>query len=112
MSTLLFLAALATLGGYVCRIDAMSWRDHRPGPILLHLALGVCSAWVLTQAAQGRASWPEVFGLALSAGWLALSFSDWRNGPPAQVTKDRPAFHATRIRPDDLRRVSGGCGKK
>ncbi len=82
MNIALAIISVIALGAYVCRLDALSWRRHRFELVAGHLA-GACScAWVLVEAAQNSAGWPEAALMVLPVGWLFASFAKWRHGPP------------------------------
>jgi hypothetical protein len=87
MNAVLFIAAAIALGAYVCRLDALHWRQHRISVVLIHLLQACSCAWVITQAAQGLATWEHASITATALGWLWVTFWSWRNGPPAHALR-------------------------
>lgn len=104
-ATMLFVFAVLTLAGYVCRLDPLQFRLHRLGIIILHWAGGGSAAWAMTQAAlvvSGKSDYPLLgcwMAVTLAASWLWVSYSSWRDGVPAHylrrsVARSRSAWQA------------------
>ena len=77
------LAALVA-AAYVCRLDMMNFRSARVTAIAMHLGGFGVALWVAAWSAYGTPPGPPGwFGLALSAGWIAMTWPQWRSGMPA-----------------------------
>lgn len=87
MNAVLFIASLAALAAYVCRLDALSWARHKASFIALHLLGAGCCAWALTQAAEGIATAGCALAVGMAACWLWVSFFSWRDGPPQHIER-------------------------
>ncbi len=87
MNLIVLTAAVLALGAYVCRMDSLSWRHHRPVVIVVHLAGAIAALVAGDHAVSGTAGWLDVMLLALSGGWLWISFHTWRAGPPLWAHK-------------------------
>ena len=83
MSIAVFALSSAALGGCVCRLDALHWREHRPVAIIMHIALALGCAWCLTKSVAGTAGLDELALALLAAGWIAASYGEWSAGVPA-----------------------------
>lgn len=89
---MLFVFALLTLAGYVCRVDVLEFRLHRLGIIVLHWAGGGSTAWALVTAARaaGGEELPLIgcwLAVAMAASWLWVSWWSWREGVPPQFLR-------------------------
>jgi len=98
MNGFIFIASAATLAAYVCRLDALSWRIHRPAVIAAHMLPAVVCAFVMTEAAQGLGCWWHLAAIGAAAGWLVGTFRDWRNGPPGYAIERRARERFERAR--------------
>lgn len=94
----LTVAALAALECVAGRIAAMHWTQHRPRLMLGYLAAaGVCilAASMTWQGLDVR--WLDAAAWVIAAH-LALTWGDWRTGPPLTAYRAPPQ----RYRPGDL----------
>ncbi len=94
----LTVAALAALECVAGRLAAMQWSQHRPKLLLGYFAAaGVCilAASMLWQGMDVR--WLDLAAWGIAAH-LALTWGDWRNGPPLEACRARPQ----RYGPGDL----------
>ena len=70
---------------FICRLDWLSWRTSRPGPVAFHLACLVFLAVSLGECLQGEELGSSWVGLSVTGLWLVMSWHTWRNGPPQHV---------------------------
>lgn len=89
MTMTLMIASLAALAAYVCRLDALTWREHRPLAVLIHIAGAAACTWVLFEAIGGRARPVDALALVAPVAWIAMSYARWRHGPPADSRRCR-----------------------
>jgi len=95
---MLFVFALLTLAGYVCRFDMLQFRLHRLGIIMLHWAGGGSTAWALVMAGRVMAGDTSAdvqlmgcwLAVAMAASWLWVSYSSWRDGVPPHYMRAQP----------------------
>lgn len=80
LDILLLLAAFLTFGAYVCRLDALHWREHRPAVVGLHVALAIAVAWAGIQGWRGQATPGDWSAVAAAILWLATSWRPDRRG--------------------------------
>jgi hypothetical protein len=89
MTGLEFLAAIALIAmqmvAFVCRLDWLSWRTSRPGPVAFHLASLAYLSAALAHVLEGNALGFGWLGLAVTGLWLVESWHTWRSGPPQHV---------------------------
>ena len=94
----LTVAALAGLECVAGRLAALHWREHRPAMLAGYLAGAiVCflAAFMVWQGADAR--WLDVAAWGIAAH-LALTWGDWRTGPPLTAYRAPPV----RYRAGDL----------
>lgn len=86
-------AACALLAAYICRIDKLNWRVHRPASVLLYASNAGAVAMVALHAWQARADALDVAVLLCAATLLRASWPRWANGrPPVDMVRpDRRA---------------------
>lgn len=83
------LAAAASLFGYVCRMDALHFREHRASVVLLHLGLAVLCLFGLLSAWEQETDIRDVVGVCVSGLWLLISAHSWANGVPSYFLRSR-----------------------
>lgn len=83
--TLLFSMATATLGAYICRLDALTWRRHRPVFVVMHLIQAWGCIWVMSEAVRGMSDPGLFLVVGSAASWIVISYTAWRNGPPSHA---------------------------
>lgn len=99
--TVAVVAALECVAG---RLAAMHWSEHRPAYLLGYLlAAGVCILAASLIWQQAEVQWLDVAAWGI-ASHLALTWEDWRHGPPSRALRDTMAF-AGRAMPS---RIDGG----
>lgn len=84
---LLILTTTATSAAYVCRIDALLLGTHRAVILAIHVGLAIITLLAVNEAFTGAqmSSLQDVAvwsGWALSVGWLAATFDEYRHAPP------------------------------
>ena len=82
MNSIILIASVIALGAYVCRLDALSWREHRPLVVLVHLAGGIGCLWSGYRAFEHESGMLDAVVLGTAIAWLWISFHTWRAGPP------------------------------
>lgn len=81
-------AACALLAAYICRIDKLNWRTHRPASVLLYASNAGAVAMVALHAWQSRADALDVAVLLCAATLLRASWPRWANGrPPVDMVR-------------------------
>jgi hypothetical protein len=92
-------AAVAALECITGRLAALHWREHRPGLLLGYFAASaVCIlAASMTWQAMDVRCWLDAAAWVIAAH-LALTWGDWRTGPPLTAYRAPPQ----RYRPGDL----------
>lgn len=94
----LTVAALAGLECIAGRLGSMHWRQHRPAVMLGYLAaFAVClvAGYLIWDGSDAR--WVNVATWVI-AGYLLLTWGDWRGSPPLYAYRAPP----TRYRAGDL----------
>lgn len=84
-------AALALLAAYICRIDKLNWRTHRPASVLLYVANAAAVAMVAAHGWKQNADALDVAVLLCAATLLRASWPRWTGGRPP-VDMVRPTF--------------------
>ena len=84
LDILLLLAAFLTFGAYVCRLDSLHWRLHRPAIVGLHVALAIAVAWAGMQGWRGEATPGDWAALASAILWLVASWHRDSHGVPTR----------------------------
>jgi len=100
----LTVAALSALECVIGRLAAMHWQEHRQTWVLGYLlAAGVCilAASLVWQRMDVR--WLDWAAWCVAAH-LALSWREWRTGPPASVRRDARNYPAGAV----PSRIDGG----
>ena len=90
LELLIVLISVATVAGYVCRLDGLRFRSHKLRVILLHVALMAGAGAAGFSAWGGHFDLQDFAGLASAIAWLWTSLPTWRHGPPSHVTKAEP----------------------
>jgi len=88
----LAVAALSALECVTGRLAAMHWREHRQTWVLGYLlAAGVCilAGSLIWQGQDSR--WLDAAAWAIAVH-LALSWGEWRNGPPPSARRDAALY--------------------
>lgn len=79
-----FVAAIAAVFAYLCRLDALHVRRHKPAVIVMHIAWAVASGCAAGRAWVGSAELIDVAVVVGSLFWIWISLSTWRDGVPRQ----------------------------
>lgn len=93
-----FMAALGALFAYLCRLDALHVRRHKPAVIVMHMAWAVACG-----AAAGR-SWAGDAGLIDAAAvigavtWIWISWTTWQGRVPRQFDSGPMPLDETQMR--------------
>lgn len=91
------LAALLVIAvqmvAFICRLDWLSWRNSRPGPVAFHLLCLIYLVAAMAHVLQGEAIGLAWLGASVTGLWLLESWRTWRNGPPQHVmTRPMPLY--------------------
>lgn len=83
----LMISAIAIVGAYVCRLDALNVSKHRLSYILLHVLHAIAAGYVGLRAATDMADHDAWLVLSVSMIWILASYSRWKDGPPVEAMK-------------------------
>lgn len=106
VDVLVFPVALAALFATLCRLNRLHFREHKPGVILLHIAMGSACAAAAGHAWEGLSDITEVSSVVATLAWITVTYHTWRDGVPPQF-ESRPVPLDTDLWPH----VSGGKGE-
>lgn len=67
------------------RLRLVNWRTTRPSCVVAQLAQVGLALWVLYDGFTVGVDWWQWALLIADIAWLAISWWDWRDGPPTQV---------------------------
>jgi hypothetical protein len=83
------LACIGTLFSYLCRLDVLSYREHKPAIVLMHVAFGASVVAALWRAVDGLTGLLDVSAVLSAALWIGVSYEDWRVSVPEEYASDR-----------------------
>lgn len=86
LNVILFMASIAAMVAYYCRIDIVKYGVDPLGRIAANVLGGSASAWAMTQSAQMQADWRAWMALVLG---LAVLVSTYRYTSMGQVQRAR-----------------------
>lgn len=96
LQVILCAIAASALGGVICRLDKLQWKTHLPSVILMHIGLGLSSAWALYSFTAADFN-PGAFGAIVgTVSWLWVSLQSWKDGKPPAWTERTPDDGFTR----------------
>ncbi len=83
---LLVLIAIPTVGAYICRLSQLTFEEHHPAIVLMHICLAISTSWAGIHAVHGAGmdDWSAVIG---AASWICISYKTWRKGVPRHFSR-------------------------
>lgn len=88
---LIMILSAASAAAYICRLDAMQFKNHKLRVIILHLALATCAFSAGFSAWEGHVTLQGIAGLGASILWIWISLPSWGRGQiPSYATKAMP----------------------
>ena len=101
---LVLLAAAPGAFAFVCRLDRLSFRQHRPIVIVFNLGLAWITFAAGVHAWEGRADLQDIASVMAGLSWAIMSLPSWTAGVPRYML--RPGVQE--VPSGDLKHVAGG----
>lgn len=79
-----FASALGAVFAYLCRLEALYVRRHKPAIIVMHMAWAIACGAAAGRAWVGEAGLIDGAVVVGSLVWIWISFATWRHGVPRQ----------------------------